>query len=177
MGLLIFIIFTIVGLIGMVGIYRESRSRKPKPDTWNDALTRIIDAQYPAKGSIQELENWWQANESKDARIKELESQLATSKAIGNSYKDAPYLLNNYQASKAWEQVATPTLVNPSKVMMLPKGVEYYDISKPTIAGFNIKGPLADMIMAGDPKQEVRLTIRGGKVTDWTVNWEGNEWS
>lgn len=158
-----FILLGILLAFGLSMIAYKRKERKAENDS--DWLTTVIDKQYPAKGSVQELENWWHSNKSKDARIKELEEVVKKQE----TERSAHYREN--------ECIATPVLSNPSKVMVLPKDTLYHRLPDPTttIAGLRIEGLLADLIM--EPGNVTTLTIKNGQVVNWSSESQEDHWS
>lgn len=167
------IVFAVIFFTAVIGLIMPTpRFLKSKPTKYNDwdnySLTNVIESQYPAKGSVSELENWWNANKSKDARIKELESKL---KQVREDHAVERERFKRFALNSAQDRIATTVLSDPSKAMVLPDNYSLYDITKPTRVGLNIEGPLADMIMDTDSNRVHTVRIKNGKVLDWDSSW------
>lgn len=163
----------VVIVIGLLGLWRE-RPRKLRPEEfdWNDAVTNILEAQHPRKGSVGELERWWNDTQSDKARIKQLEKLVSNSDRQLMSRKS----IDTEMVASSIQFENIETLSSPPKIMVLPKGVSYYDITKPTVAGLKVEGPLADLLMDQRSDNNIHtIRIKHGRVIDWSSEPDYNE--
>ena len=92
---------------------------------WDKKRSKSIEYSWGLpKTTVDELEEWWNNTESDKAKIKKLEHEI---KFLTHE-RDTMFSLVN---SRTPEYVPTPTLSNPNKVMILPKGVSYYALTAP----------------------------------------------
>lgn len=111
-----------------------------------------------------ELEEWWEANRSKDAEIKRLKEALVA-KTRSNDLRQ--------QIEKVFA-IPTPILSDPSRVTILPDTYYQYQLSDNPKLGLKVEGELAKSIMRENVR--VELTIENGKVVDWSVTDKDMTW-
>jgi hypothetical protein len=182
--LVVFGIFLVISGIGSFVSSQKKQIESPANLEWWQA------------SPSSELEAWWQANESKDAKIRALEMAVKSKNILLTTLQLENNILkqeakaakepirrgdNFYKLTEipTWitpewgEPIPVTTLNDPGKIMVLPSGASYSDVTQSKI-GLKIEGELARRMM--EPNFTTQLTIRNGKVIDWTQSYEDIQW-
>jgi len=187
------VVFGIFLVVSGIGSFVSSQKKQMK-GVHTFAYTMENQSYY--RSSLDELEAWWQANESKDAKIRALEMAVKSKNILLTTLQLENNILkqevraakepirrgdNFYKATEipTWitpewgEPIPVTTLNDPGKIMVLPSGASYSDVTESKI-GLKIEGELARRMM--EPNFTTQLTIRNGKVIDWTQSYEDRQW-
>jgi hypothetical protein len=125
---------------------------------------------------FNELEEWWEDNQSKDAQISDLKELVSKKSALIATQQKAIAKLQKLEPVKRghdeYIQVPTPTFSDPSKMMVLPSPgtitpLPSYLNPATRIAGLRLEGALAEAIMSEDAITS--LKVHNGKVVEWSV--------
>ncbi len=174
-----FVIFTIVitmsAVFGLWDILRPFGTKKLKPEDYEwgqgkDLSALSIYHKLPLPDSpFNELEQWWRDNESKDARIKNLEAAIATKNSVISKLEDEKYIRRGHDGyTRVPPRTVFSTPADYAKVMVLPAGVSYLP-NQPTKVALSIEGFMAKRIM--EPDITTKLTIKNGRVIDWDQSY------
>jgi len=169
--------FSVLALALLFSKSVANSKAKPKKVKSTLSSSEILSSLAPSSRTpIDDLEEWWQANKSKDAKIRELEELVKSKSALIARLEESLFRSRRGRdifqyheiPSISWREIDTPTLSNPAKAMVLPEPMP----ADTPIVGLKLEGKLAEYVM--DENMTTHLTVRGGRIREYsTQSWDG----